>query len=82
MGITVRATDKGYYGLKIREKGEIFNVKDDKAVSKLWMKPLEASKSAVSVGVEFDGDGNIAKDDEVKDDEVKKKGGRPRKEWS
>ena len=77
MGIEVKATEKGYYGLQIRERGETFEVKDNKAVSKLWMKPLEASKATTSVGVEFDGDGNI-----VRDEEVKKKGGRPRKEWS
>lgn len=55
----VEATNKGYFGLKIRDKGDKFEVKDAKAISDKWMKPVTSVNPSVTVGVEFDSDGTI-----------------------
>ena len=55
----VEAIKKGYFGLKIKNKGDQFEVRDEKAVSKIWMKPVTSANPSVTVGVEFDGEGNV-----------------------
>lgn len=55
----VEATKKGYFGLKVRDEGDKFEVKDEKAVSKLWMKPVTSANPSVAVGVEFDSNGDV-----------------------
>lgn len=57
----VEAIKKGYFGLKIKNKGDQFEVRDEKAVSKIWMKPVTSANPSVTVGVEFDGNGNVVK---------------------
>lgn len=37
----VVATMLGYYGIKRRQVGEVFKLKDEKHFSKTWMKPYE-----------------------------------------
>lgn len=83
MGIPVKATKKGYYGLKIRDpknKDNTFEIKDEKAFSNNWMEKLEKNKSTVAVGVEFDGDGNTVEPVEPLAGGLSYKGGKPKKQ--
>lgn len=57
----VKAIRKGYFGLKVRNKGDKFEVKDKQAFSSNWMEEVKSASPAVTVGVEFDGEGNVVK---------------------
>lgn len=41
MSITVKATNLGYYGLKRRKVGDVFEIEHEKDFSKKWMKKVK-----------------------------------------
>lgn len=54
MSTTVIATRRGYYGDKIRDEGERFEINDPKHFSEYWMEKVtkrSASKKAASEAV-------------------------------
>lgn len=44
MSITVRATQRGYYGHQLREKGDTFTITDKQEMGK-WMETVTASSA-------------------------------------
>ena len=46
----VRARQQGFYG-KLREKGEVFDVKEEKAVSSIWMERLDGPEPVKAAAV-------------------------------
>lgn len=44
--MNVKATQRGYYGGRIIERGETFAIADEKQFSKEWMAKAEAEKPA------------------------------------
>lgn len=42
----VRAKKLGYYGLRRRQEGEVFELKDEKFFSETWMEKLESKKKS------------------------------------
>ncbi len=50
MGIKVRAKETGWFDLKRRREGEVFEI-EDKAQLGRWMEPVDGLPVSVAVGV-------------------------------
>ena len=48
MSIKVRAKERGYFGDKIREEGDEFEIKNEQAFSERWMEKVGGKKKAAS----------------------------------
>ena len=56
MSIKVRATERGYFGDKIRNDGDEFSIDNEKEFSKRWMEKVGGKKSASKAKEEPEGD--------------------------
>jgi hypothetical protein len=48
MGMRVRATQLGYYGMEMRPEGSTFEITSEKHFSKKWMEPLNGREARQS----------------------------------
>lgn len=44
MATKVKATQTGLYGNRIRQPGDVFDVEEERHVSKVWMEPVEEKR--------------------------------------
>lgn len=56
MSITVKATQPGYYGGVLRRAGDVFDVQDEAALSKVWMQRMDKREAKAATA---DGDREI-----------------------
>lgn len=52
MAIRVKAKTRGRYDYRIREPGEVFEIADEKAFSKIWMERVEKPEAKAGAAPE------------------------------